>query len=107
VSHPPGTVSGARRDATGVDQGYTGSEAVEAAHGIQLDVGKLPDAQGPKHRFVLLLCRGVGERRFAWMARFRRLALDYERLPRTVAGLTFLTVICLMLHPLISLPFSS
>jgi hypothetical protein len=29
------------------------------------------------------------ERSFGWMARFRRLARDYERLPETVAGLHF------------------
>jgi transposase len=44
------------------------------------------------------------ERSFAWLARFRRLARDYERLPETVAGLTFLAFTCLMLHQLIHLP---
>jgi MFS family permease len=38
---------------------------------------------------------------------FRRLARDYERLPQTVAGLTFLAFTCLMLHQLIHLPCSS
>jgi hypothetical protein len=47
------------------------------------------------------------ERSFAWAARFRRLARDYERLPQTVAGLTFLAFTCLMLHQLIHLPCSS
>ena len=33
--------------------------------------------------------RSGGERSFAWAARFRRLARDYERLPETLAGLHF------------------
>ena len=74
-----------------VDQGYTGTEPAEAAadHGIQLEVVKLPDAQGPRQGFVLLPKRWVVERWFAWLARFRRLARDYERLPQTVAGSRF------------------
>jgi transposase len=47
---------------------------------------------------VLLPRRWVVERRFAWSARFRRLARDYEGLPETVAGLHFLAFVCLMLH---------
>src|SRR5919201_734611 len=66
-----------------VDQGYTGPEpeADAAAHGIQLEVVKLPEA---KRGFVLLPKRWVVERSFAWAARFRRLARDYERLPQTL-----------------------
>jgi transposase len=92
-----------------VDQGYTGDEpaAAAAAQGIQLEVVKLPEADGPKRGFVLLPRRWVVERSFAWLARFRRLARDYERLPQTVAGLTFLAFTCLMLHQLIHLPCSS
>jgi hypothetical protein len=37
--------------------------------------------------FVLLPKRWVVERGFAWAARFRRLARDYERLATTLAGL--------------------
>jgi len=69
-----------------------------------LEVIKLPGAEGPKQGFVLLPRRWVVERSFAWLARFRRLARDYERLPATVAGLTFLAFTCLMLHQLIHLP---
>jgi transposase len=89
-----------------VDQGYTGDAPAAAAaeQGLQLAVVKLPDAVGPKHGFVLLPRRWVVERSFAWLARFRRLARDYERLPQTVAGLTFLAFTCLMLHQLIHLP---
>jgi transposase len=86
-----------------VDQGYTGTEPAEAAaeHGIQLEVVKLPDAYGPRQGFVLLPKRWVVERSFAWLARFRRLARDYERLPQTVAELTFLAFTCLMLSQVI------
>src|SRR6476469_2725170 len=79
-----------------VDQGYTGPETAQAAqaHGIQLEVVKLPEA---KRGFVLLPRRWVVERSFAWAARFRRLSRDYERLPETIAGLHFLVFACLML----------
>jgi transposase len=36
------------------------------------------------------------ERSFGWMARFRRLARDYERLPGTLKGLHFLAFAILM-----------
>jgi len=80
-----------------VDQGYTGAQPAQdaAAHGIRLEVVKLPEA---KKGFVLLPRRWVVERSFAWAARFRRLARDYERLPETLAGLHFLAFAILMLH---------
>lgn len=92
-----------------VDAGYTGPDAAAAAagQGIQLKVVTLEDAQGPKRGFVPLPRRWVVERSFAWMARFRRLARDYERLPQTVAALAFLACVCLMLHQSIHLSFSS
>lgn len=79
-----------------VDQGYTGDEPQQAAaeHGIHLEVVKLPEA---KRGFVLLPRRWVVERSFAWVARFRRLARDYERLAETVAALHFLVFAILML----------
>jgi transposase len=96
------------QDATGstvelafVDQGYTGERAETAAaeHGIRLEVVKLAEA---KRGFVLLPHRWVVERSFAWAARFRRLAKDYERLPDVVAGLHFLAFTTLMLHRLVT-----
>ena len=35
---------------------------------------------------------------FAWAARFRRLAKDYERLPETLIGLHFAAFVCLLLQ---------
>jgi transposase len=80
-----------------VDQGYTGDKpAADAeAHGIRLEVVKLPTA---KHGFVLLPRRWVVERSFAWMARFRRLVRDYERLAETLVGLHFVAFAMLMAH---------
>ena len=80
-----------------VDQGYTGDQAAAAAadHGMRLEVIKLPTA---KHGFVLLPRRWVVERSFAWMARFRRLARDYERLSETLVGLHFVAFAMLMAH---------
>jgi transposase len=80
-----------------VDQGYTGDdpEGDAASHGIHLEVVKLPEA---KKGFVLLPRRWVVERSFGWMARFRRLARDYERLSETLKGLHYVAFSFLMLH---------
>ena len=80
-----------------VDQGYTGQEPAMAAqaNGIHLIVVKLEEA---KRGFVLLPKRWVVERSFAWAARFRRLARDYERLPSSLAGLHWLAFLTLMLN---------
>lgn len=88
------------------DQGYTGEAAVEAAQeqGIRLEVIKLPQA---KKGFVLLPRRWVVERSFAWAARFRRLAKDYERLPQTLAGLHFVAFAILMLVKIVGLLHSA
>jgi transposase len=88
------------------DEGYNGTAAAEAAaaHGIRLEIVKLPEA---KHGFVLLPKRWIVERSFAWAARFRRLARDYERLPQVLAGLHFLAFACLLLHQFIHLSSSS
>ena len=82
-----------------VDQGYTGkpAAAAAAAHGIKLEVVKLASA---KRGFVLLPRRWVVERSFAWLARFRRLSRDYERLATTLAGLHWLAFACLLLGKL-------
>jgi transposase len=80
-----------------VDSDYTGEDAeVEAASsGIHLVVVSLPEA---KKGFVLLPRRWVVERSYGWMARFRRLARDYERLSETVEGLHYVAFSILMLH---------
>jgi transposase len=84
-----------------VDQGYTGEQPAQDAQecGLRLEVVKLPEA---KKGFVLLPRRWVVERSFAWAARFRRLARDYERLPETLAGLHFLAFAILMLKNFVS-----
>lgn len=78
-------------------QDYTSELAAKAAadHGIALEVAKLPEA---KWGLVLLPRRWVVERTFAWMARFRHLARDYERLPTTLAGLHLVAVSILLLR---------
>ena len=83
-----------------VDQGYTGEKAAQAAekHGVRLEVVKHTEA---KRGFVLLPRRWVVERSFAWAARFRRLARDYERLASTLAALHYLAFACLMLANLV------
>lgn len=89
---PGSTVTGAFGD-----QGYTGAQAEPdaAMHGMRLEVVKLPQA----HRgCVVLPRRWVVERSCAWIAKFRRLARDDERLPATVAARHFVACACLLLH---------
>jgi transposase len=85
-----------------VDQGYTGEAAqnAAAAHGIQLEVVKHTEA---KRGFVLLPRRRTVERSFAWAARFRRLARDYERLSQTLAGIHYFAFASIMLAQLFKL----
>jgi transposase len=99
-----GRLADAVQEATGqsvelayVDQGYTGERPAEAAgaHDVALEVVRLPEA---KRGFVLLPRRWVVERSFAWAARCRRLARDYERLPETLAGLHTVAFVCIMLR---------
>lgn len=92
-------VSGEQVEVAFVDQGYTGEQpAAEAAQsGVRLEVVKHHEA---KRGFVLLPRRWVVERSFAWAARFRRLARDYERLASTLAAYHWLAFAILMLHSL-------
>lgn len=89
-----------------VDQGYTGSNAAQAAqsHGIALEVVKTPEA---KRGFVLLPRRWVVERSFAWATRCRRLVKDYEGYATTLAGLHMVAFACLMLKQVERLMTSS
>lgn len=78
------------------DQGYTGTAAAEQAQAssIQLEIVKHHEA---KRGFVLLPRRWVVERTFGWLARFRRLARDYERLTTTLTNWHWLAFLVLLL----------
>jgi len=96
------TATGHTVELAWADQGYTGEQPRQDAktHGIELQVIKLAEA---KKGFVLLPKRWVVERGFAWAARFRRLAKDYERLPDVLRELHFLVFAILMLPKAIPL----
>jgi transposase len=89
-------VTGGAVEVAFVDQGYTGDAPAEQARasGIRLEVVKHTEA---KKGFVLLPRRWVVERSFGWLARFRRLARDYERLAQTLAGWHWLAFLTLLL----------
>ena len=78
------------------DQGYTGPAAAEQAQAssIQLEIVKHHEA---KRGFLLLPKRWVVERTFGWLARFRRLARDYERLSNTLTNWHWLAFLALLL----------
>ncbi len=99
-------ISGKSVEVAFVDQGYTGEPSAEAAkaEGICLEVVKLPEA---KKGFVLLPRRWVVERSFAWSARFRRLARDYERLAESLVGLHLVAFVVLMLKRFVALSVQS
>ena len=79
-----------------VDQGYTGSDAAEAArtNGVELEVVRTPE---PKRGFVLLPRRWLVERTFGRLARHRRLARDYERLAETLAAFHWVAFLGILL----------
>jgi transposase len=89
-------VTGGTVEIAFVDQGYTGEDAAEQAEqaGIKLTVVKHTQA---KRGFILLPRRWVVERTFGWLARFRRLARDYERLAKTLDGWHWLAFVALLL----------
>lgn len=93
-------VTGGSVEVAFVDQGYTGDQPAQDAQatGMELIVVKLPEA---KKGFVLLPKRWVVERSFAWTARFRRLARDFERTPEVLRGLHFIAFAILMLQSFI------
>jgi transposase len=95
-------VTGAAVERTFVDQGYPGDPAAQAAeaHHMSLEVVKLPEAN---KGLVLLPKRWVVERSNAWVARFRRLARDYEQLAETLAGLHCVAFAILMLKRCVEL----
>ena len=77
------------------DQGYTGQEAKQAAGDCGIDLQVVKPAQA-KRGFVLMPRRWVVERSFGWLARFRRLSRDFERMPQVLAALHFVVFVMLM-----------
>lgn len=102
LAHQIQDITGESVQVAFVDQGYPGEQPEQAAaeHGIRLEVVKLSEA---KRGFVVLPRRWVVERSLGWMARFRRLARDYARLPETLAGLHYLAFVILMLSRFVAL----
>ena len=87
-----------------VDQGYTGEAAkrLAAASPWHRTGGGLSAHAGQTRLRSSLPRRWVIERSFAWAARFRRLARDYERMAQTLAGWHYVAFVCLMLGQLFS-----
>lgn len=81
------------------DGGYRGSLVawVKTEYGWTLEI--VDKAQGQKG-FSVLPRRWVVERTFAWLGRYRRLAKDYDLLPRTGEAWVYLAMTHLMLKRL-------
>jgi len=82
--------------ADGAYQGPKMAAAVAKTGAWRIEIVKRSEL----HRFVVLPKRWVVERTFAWIARNRRLARDFERYARTVAAFIRLAMIRLMLRRL-------
>jgi len=83
-----------------LDKGYdtpTGRRVPARRHYIP-HLRRKGEAPIPKAKRKHPARRWVVERSFAWVARFRRLARDYERLAQTLVGLHYVAFVCLMLH---------
>ena len=81
------------------DAGYQGpkmAQAIAKTGSWTVEIVKRTEA----HRFVVLPKRWVVERTFAWIARNRRLARDFERYARTGAAFVRLAMIRIMLRRL-------
>jgi putative transposase len=86
----------ARLELIFADGGYARATSYLAAyqHGWHLEVlERPPDSQS----FVVIKKRWVVERTFAWLARNRRLARDYERLPKSAVNFIYLAMCRIML----------
>ncbi len=83
----------ARAIADGGYQGKATADEVRAEAKMPLEIVKRSDtAKG----FVVLPKRWIVERTFAWLARYRRHARDYERNPQTSEAMIYLSMIQLM-----------
>jgi len=77
------------------DAGYTGAQPQRAA--AEQDIAlEVITRDAVKRGFLLLPRRWVVERSFGWLARFRRLARDYERLAQSLVGLHLVAFAILM-----------
>ena len=70
-----------------------------ADHGVDFEVVGRPEG-APGRGFVVVPRRWVVERTFAWLKRYRRLALDFERLARSVEAFIYVALTRLLLNRL-------
>ena len=69
------------------------------ARGVDFEVVGRPE-DAPERGFVAVPRRWVVERTFAWLKRYRRLVLDFERLARSVEAFIYLALTRLLLNRL-------
>lgn len=83
------------------DGAYESAPLAEHARGrgVELEVVGRPEG-APERGFVVVARRWVVERTFAWLKRYRRLVLDFERLSRTVEAFIYVALTRLLLNRL-------
>ena len=79
------------------DGAYVSGPLAEHAAAKEIDFEVVGQQRGP---FAPVPRRWVVERTFAWLKRYRRLALDFERLARTVEAFIYLALTRLLLNRL-------
>jgi putative transposase len=79
------------------DANYTGDDLAEtcARDGWELEIVKRP-----KGKFEIQSKRWIVERTLAWFLKYRRLSVDYERMPQTGESFTHIAMIRLMVRRL-------
>jgi putative transposase len=79
------------------DGAYESGPLAEHAAGHAIDFEVVSQPKGP---FAPVARRWVVERTFAWLKRYRRLVLDFERLARTVEAFIYVALTRLLLNRL-------
>lgn len=81
-----------------VDSGYGGDELYDWVANLTGWVWQVIKRSDDKKKFILLPRRWVVERSFAWLSFHRRLAKDYEKLPRNSESNLYIAMLPMMLR---------
>ncbi len=83
-----------------VDAGYQGDGLYDWVANLTGWIWQVVKRSDSQQSFVILPRRWVVERSFAWLSFHRRLAKDYEKLPRTSESTLYVSMLPMMLRRL-------